>query len=113
MVCRLQPQTGRHFLIGFDKPRSLGGAETGAQAALPIWMSYMGKALKDVPEQGLSIPEGVVMVNVDPATGQPAADGKDSIPEYFYQENLPSASASWAGGSGAGKSPEEIKDQLF
>jgi penicillin-binding protein 1A len=99
--------------IGFDKPRSLGGAETGAQAALPIWMSYMGKALKDVPEQGLSIPEGVVMVNVDPATGQPAADGKDSIPEYFYQENLPSASASWAGGSGAGKSPEEIKDQLF
>ncbi|MEN6628140.1 MAG: penicillin-binding protein 1A, partial [Sulfuricella sp.] len=34
--------------IGFDQPRSLGGAETGAQAALPIWMSYMGKALNGV-----------------------------------------------------------------
>ena len=28
--------------IGYDIPRTLGDGETGAVAALPIWMSYMG-----------------------------------------------------------------------
>ena len=36
--------------IGFDQPRTLGPQETGAVAALPIWMAYMAKSLKGVPE---------------------------------------------------------------
>ena len=35
--------------IGFDLPRSLGPNETGAVAALPIWISYMGAALEEHP----------------------------------------------------------------
>ena len=37
--------------IGYDQPKSLGTNETGAVAALPIWIAYMQKALKGVPEQ--------------------------------------------------------------
>ncbi|SAL77221.1 1A family penicillin-binding protein [Caballeronia arvi] len=36
--------------IGYDNPRSLGDKETGGGLALPVWMDYMGKALKGVPE---------------------------------------------------------------
>ena len=35
--------------IGFDQPRTLGTNETGAVAALPIWISYMAKVLKGTP----------------------------------------------------------------
>ena len=75
--------------IGFDQPRKLGNSETGAAAALPIWMSYMGKALNGVPETFQPIPDGVVSVNVDPATGQVTPEGK--LGEYFYRENVPPA----------------------
>jgi penicillin-binding protein 1A len=33
--------------IGFDQKRSLGSKETGAVAALPVWMDFMKVALKD------------------------------------------------------------------
>lgn len=101
--------------IGFDQPRSLGGSETGAQAALPIWMSYMGKALNGVPEENLAVPEGVATVRVNPQTGRRVVDGGEGIPEYFYQENIPTEQ-SGAGESlfgGGGKSADEVKDQLF
>jgi penicillin-binding protein 1A len=39
--------------IGFDQPRKLGDKETGGAAALPIWIGYMSRALKDVPIQTL------------------------------------------------------------
>lgn len=35
--------------MGHDKPRSLGARESGGRAALPIWIDYMGSALKGVP----------------------------------------------------------------
>jgi penicillin-binding protein 1A len=38
--------------IGYDEKKSLGDKETGARAALPIWMQFMGAALagKDAGE---------------------------------------------------------------
>lgn len=35
--------------VGFDNHNSLGPREEGAKVALPIWMSFMGDALKDKP----------------------------------------------------------------
>jgi penicillin-binding protein 1A len=46
--------------LGFDQPRPLGERETGGGLALPIWISYMGKALKGVPEATREVPSGVV-----------------------------------------------------
>ena len=101
--------------IGFDQPRSMGGAETGAQAALPIWMGYMGKVLKGVPEADLVVPEGVATVKINPQSGRRVAAGSEGISEYFYQENIPAEQAGLIEGffGGGGKSAEEVKDQLF
>jgi penicillin-binding protein 1A len=73
--------------IGFDQPKKLGRNETGARAALPIWMGYMSAALKGVPEMGADPPEGVVTVKIDPATGMQSPE--TGQPEYFYRENMP------------------------
>ena len=92
--------------IGFDQPRSLGANETGAQAALPMWMSYMGRALKGVAETAPTAPEGVVSALIDPASGKRSSEGK---PEFFFKENIPSERPSW-GDEGAG---EDVKSQIF
>ena len=67
--------------MGFDQPKDLGKGETGGAAALPIWINYMAKALKDVPESFPSVPEGMVSKEVVGAKG-PAK-------EYFYKEHAP------------------------
>ncbi|RQX80414.1 penicillin-binding protein 1A [Burkholderia anthina] len=45
--------------IGYDNPRSLGDRETGGGLSLPVWIDYMGAALKGVPEFKPTAPEGV------------------------------------------------------
>jgi penicillin-binding protein 1A len=67
--------------MGFDQPKDLGKGETGGAAALPIWINYMAKALKDVPESFPPVPEGMVSKEVVGAKG-PAK-------EYFYKEHAP------------------------
>ena len=41
--------------VGFDKVAPLGKRETGARAALPIWIDFMKDALVDMED---AIPEG-------------------------------------------------------
>ena len=70
--------------MGFDQPKSLGRNMTGAAVALPIWIGYMEKALKDVPEAPRTVPVGVVSVPVMGVLGEGRL-----APEYFYQEAVP------------------------
>lgn len=49
--------------IGFDEKRSLGNKETGAHAALPIWMNFMTAAMAG-RDSGLFEPPPEVPVNV-------------------------------------------------
>ncbi len=107
--CGFQPTIVGISWIGFDTPRSLGDKETGGGAALPIWMSYMEKVLKDVPEAEYAMPDGMVAARIND-NGQ--RDPNGGRVEYFYQENLPSA----AGETQPGENTEHIdsvKDQLF
>ena len=84
--------------LGFDQPRSLGRGETGAQAALPIWINFMADALKKVPQTGFAVPSGVVSATIDARTGlRLVGNGQGGLTEYFYQENLPAESASPVG----------------
>jgi penicillin-binding protein 1A len=46
--------------IGFDNPKKLGDRETGGGLALPVWIELMASALKGVPVQEYTPPEGVV-----------------------------------------------------
>lgn len=75
--------------IGFDKPRPLGGSETGGAAALPIWIKYMATALRGVPVTETAIPDGVMALRIDPITGIRADNDENGIYEYFYHENPP------------------------
>ena len=73
--------------VGFDIVKPLGGQETGARAALPIWMDYMRVALKDMPETELAPPPGVVTVRIDPDTGAPAGAGtRGAVLESFREK---------------------------
>jgi penicillin-binding protein 1A len=74
--------------VGFDEPSPLGKSETGGRAALPIWIKFMEKALKDQPETELIKPQGIVNLLIDPETGLRAQDGK-GILEYFSSTNVP------------------------
>jgi penicillin-binding protein 1A len=48
--------------IGYDTPRKLGDRETGGGLSLPVWITFMESALKNVPIMEPSAPEGVVHV---------------------------------------------------
>ena len=69
--------------IGFDQPRNLGNGETGGTAALPTWIGYMARVLKDAPEAFLPTPEGIVAIDSQ-------TSGKGPAQELFYKENAPS-----------------------
>jgi len=78
--------------VGFDKFLPLGNAETGARAALPMWIDYMRVALEDMPESIMPEPPGLVFARIDPATGRPAPPGSpDAIFEVFSSKNTPEA----------------------
>ena len=59
--------------IGYDQPKNLGNKETGGGLALPIWIGYMQRALKDIPIEDRPIPNGIIQAEGD----------------FFYAENPP------------------------
>jgi penicillin-binding protein 1A len=88
--------------IGFDQPRKLGSQETGGVAALPIWIGYMQRALKGVPESQMPPPEGVINVGG----------------EWYFREFGPGENAVQSLGLSDGtaegeKKADEIRNQLF
>ena len=46
--------------VGRDMPAPLGKGETGAKAALPIWIDFMSKALANKQDEAFNVPDGVV-----------------------------------------------------
>ena len=76
--------------VGYDQPHSLGNGETGARAALPMWISFMGTALKGVPDVPWSMPSGLVTVRIDSKTGlRCGPDDPNAMWEVFRQDNVP------------------------
>ena len=71
--------------VGYDSRQSLGEKETGAKAALPIWMTFMRKAIADKPDEQFPgddgtllaenppTPSGTLKAVAVPAAGHPAA----------------------------------------
>ena len=79
--------------VGFDDRRSLGDTESGAHAALPIWINFMQAALKPLPVVAFTIPEGVTFVKVDPSTGLlEGEEGEPSTVELFTKGSEPTQS---------------------
>jgi len=63
------PSISTGVWVGQDDFTTLGDMETGARAALPIWIEFMEKALADKPYQYFDIPDDVVQVRMDATTG--------------------------------------------
>lgn len=61
--------------VGYDIEQPLGTHETGAVAALPIWLEFMKEALAGKPAENFSVPGGIVFLKLDPATGEPIRPG--------------------------------------
>ena len=94
-----QPTITAVTWIGYDTPRNLGSRETGGGLSLPVWISFMEKALKGVPVMEPTVPPGVVNVGG----------------EWFYEEYARNAGVASLGmesqGTGGlpsdGPAPEE------
>ena len=70
--------------IGYDTPRKLGDRETGGGLALPIWISYMATALRNVPVMEPDAPEGLVRLGN----------------EWYYEEFTKGAGVNSVGNTG-------------
>ena len=76
--------------VGYDEMKSLGRYETGARAALPMWIDFMRVALRGTPEKWPELPPGMVTVRIDPETGEYAGpNANNAMFEIFRSENAP------------------------
>ena len=84
--------------VGYGQPQTLGRNETGGGVALPIWINYMGVALKGMPEQSLEVPQGLQ------TTGG----------EVYYQEFAPRGEGETSDKPGTTPAlPDAARNQLF
>ncbi|HEY1128528.1 MAG TPA: penicillin-binding protein 1A [Roseateles sp.] len=77
--------------IGYDQPRKLGDRETGGGLSLPVWIEYMGFALKGKPVDEITPPEGVVNVNGEWFYEEYTAG--NSVRELSNEPNVPATSS--------------------
>jgi penicillin-binding protein 1A len=85
--------------VGFDQKKSLGPGETGARAALPIWIAFMKAAHEGRPAEKFNRPAGIVYAPIDRRTGVLAtAESRCPSPflEAFIEGTEPTQSCSEA-----------------
>jgi len=74
--------------VGFDQKRAINLA--GAEAALPIWTAFMKEATAGLPNADFVPPPGIVLVRVDPLSGQLATPACPTmIEEAFFAGQEP------------------------
>lgn len=100
--------------VGFDDSKPLGRRETGASAALPMWIDYMRVALDGEPETVMERPPGLVTVKIDPSTGLLAgADDPNAVFESFRADNVPKPSKRLDSPLGGGPRSQPVPEHLF
>jgi len=76
--------------VGFDSPKDLGEGESGARAALPIWIDFMSTALGSSTKTPRPIPDNIISVRVNRDSGLRAReDDPKSYLEYFVRGSEP------------------------
>ena len=75
--------------VGFDEPQSLGKRETGAKTALPIFKSFVKKAIKKSDARPFKIADNIMMMVIDPLNGKKASyNSKKTIVEVFKKSKF-------------------------
>ena len=76
--------------VGRDSDDTLGDKETGAKAALPIWIQFMRTALAGGSPQQFDLPDNVSRGMMDPQTGLLAAhESKEAVLALFKKGTEP------------------------
>jgi len=75
--------------VGSDNPKSLGKYETGAITALPIFKSFIKKAVKKEEARPFKVADNILMMVIDPLTGRKAQfANKTTIIESYKKNNI-------------------------
>ncbi len=83
--------------VGYDDMRPIGEHETGARAALPIWLHFM-KSIDLGPINDFPVPEGIVAKYVDKTTGLLSERySSNTILEYFIEGTEPREFSTYEG----------------
>ena len=70
--------------VGSDNPKSLGRYETGAKTALPIFKTFVKKAVKKIDARPFKVADNIIMRVIDPITGKKAeTSSKKTIIEAY------------------------------
>jgi penicillin-binding protein 1A len=75
--------------VGSDSPKPLGKYETGAKTALPIFKDFIKKAVKKEEARPFKVADDILMMVIDPMTGQKAKfESKFTIIESYKKRNI-------------------------
>jgi penicillin-binding protein 1A len=72
--------------VGSDNPESLGRYETGAKTALPIFKSFVKKAVKKEDARPFKVAKNILMKVIDPVTGKKAEIGSRTTIIEAYKD---------------------------
>jgi len=98
-----EPALAAGVWVGYDdKRKTLGDHEEGAKAALPMWMDFWARVMKDKPVQDFPIPGNIVFlpVDVEGRLAEPGAPG--AYMEAFIAGTEPRAGTWTSAGVGGG-----------
>ena len=100
--------------VGFDEPSHLGNRESGASAALPIWIDFMERVLQDYPEKAEFVPENITTryINKDSALVT-RLDDPDGYTEYFMLGTEPNNLAENYSSEPGTVNEESVTEELF
>ncbi len=86
------PEFTAGVYVGYDDNSiSLGKSQTGGSVAGPVWKNFTENYYRNKTPGSFKKPEGVVMVNVDPKTGEPLErKSRSSIEISFIKGTEPS-----------------------
>ena len=76
--------------VGYDDHRTIGPRETGARAALPLWLDFMKKALEGRESEDFTVPEGIIHRQIDATTGLLSTEKcRDTVREAYVPGTEP------------------------
>ena len=78
------PAVAAGVWVGRDDFTPLGNLETGARAALPIWIDFMAATKPESTTLYFDIPDNMRKILMDPVTGRAAADGDDGAVKALF-----------------------------
>ena len=75
--------------VGSDNPTPLGRYETGSKTALPVFKEFIKKTVKKSEARPFKAAKRIIMMVVDPVTGQKAKfSSKNTIIEVYKEKNV-------------------------